>query len=127
MENNYFHLPGFEEVVLEESYVRRVVTWPTQLVIYLDLVLRPDHKDYFKPPPDEWQCYVDAKLEFCNVRSIGWKNINIQPTSDQDGIDIGQVHVLHYKSSTYYLFADFGEGVIESDVPQITVLRDQQV
>ena len=70
--SNYWDLPGFENVYLEDSWVTGINATPGNVFIEVDLVLREKHPAYSPPRHGEQYCYHPATIRFEGVSALSW-------------------------------------------------------
>jgi hypothetical protein len=88
----YTELPGFEGLLLEESYVLDIEAHPGVLVLSMDLVLTPEHPQYSEPLPDEQYCYRNGFIRFTGVQRLVWVDQGAPPATDATGeVDYGNI------------------------------------
>lgn len=122
MNKNYYELPNFENIFLEDSYVLDLLITPVKLTIDLEVVLTENHFLYRKPLPSEQYCCRKAKITFLNVEFVSWKEKIKQPYKDALGeIDYGNIDSFIFVDNTYKISGDIGELEIISDVPSLEI------
>jgi hypothetical protein len=111
----YHHLPGFEHVYLEDTYVLDIVEEPTQLVFTLEVVLTEGHPLYQGPSIEAQYCYREALLKFSDIKKIIWTSRHFQAFTDASGsVDYGNIDIFYKSGFTYHLEGDWGSVNIES-------------
>ena len=123
MGRNYQELPGFENVLLEDSYVLRIVEEPARLVFELELVLLPGHPRYEPPAPGEAHCYRAAELEFAGIEEASWGKRRFRPFTDARGdVDLGNIDaLLETAPGRYHLEGDWGAVDVRSGAPVLRI------
>lgn len=105
----YEDLPGFEHIVLEESFVLDVTAKPASVSFGLEVVLTPDHPEYVAPGPSSYLCYRDGRLEFDEVTGLEWTEQGAPPATDASGeIDYGHIDTMEWDAGLYELHGDWG-------------------
>lgn len=122
MKKNYYELPNFENIYLEDSHVLDLLIMPLKLTIDLEVVLTENHFLYQKPLPGEQYCYRKARITFLNIESLSWKEKIKQPFKDASGeIDYGNIDSFIFSEKTYKIVGDIGEIEIISDAPSLEI------
>jgi hypothetical protein len=107
--NPYTELPGFEHVVLEESYVLNICATPGAVTIDLDVALDADHDAYVSPPPGEVECFKRGHVRFERVGWTNWAEQGAPPATDASGeTDYGHIDSFVWDGDLYRLHGDFG-------------------
>lgn len=105
----YTELPGFGDVVLEESYVLGICASPMTLRIDLDMVLTPRHPAYVSPPAFENECYRRVQIRFVELRRLIWDHSGLQAATDVNGaVDYGHLDDLRWDGEIFELEGDWG-------------------
>jgi hypothetical protein len=119
--NDYWHLPGFNDVYLEDSWVLNVLVDPALVRFTLNLVLRESHPLYNPPRVGEQYCCWRAELIFESATSVVWEQRGSPPAQDATGaLDFGNIDSLQFDSNRYHLEGDWGTMRITStSVPRI--------
>jgi hypothetical protein len=105
----YTEIPGFGEIVLEESYVLGICATPASLRIEGEFVLTPSHPGYSPPPADENECYVRGQIVFAGVRRLVWEEQGAAPATDASGeADYGHIDDLRWDGQLFELAGDWG-------------------
>jgi hypothetical protein len=122
VQGEYTDFPGFEHLVLEESYILEIVASPGRLVVRLDAVLTREHSEYTPPPPSERECFRVATIEFFGVSSLWWSEQGRPPAIDATGgIDYGTVDSFDRRGDTYSVDGDFGRIKVEARAVGVTL------
>lgn len=122
MTSEYFELPGFEAVYLEDSFVLDINARPSAVTIDLDVVLTEHHPEYEPPAPDSRYCYRRGQIRFEGVRRLHWIAADVQPARDATGeIDYGGVDEFLADGSSYSLAGEFGQLTIEADACRLVL------
>ncbi|WP_432130473.1 hypothetical protein [Streptomyces tendae] len=116
-------LPGFENVSLEDSYVLDIAVHPGVLTISLDLLLLPRHPRYRAPLPGERACFRLATVVFASVRSLYWTGQSVvKAATDASGsVDYGSVDALIMLEDGYKILGDWGEIIVQSEAPSMSI------
>jgi hypothetical protein len=105
----YADLPGFEALVLEESYVLGIQASPGSLTLDVDLALMPEHPLYAPPPATETECFRTGRIRFIQVRRLVWDDQGAPPATDASGdADFGHIDSLVWDGNTFKLEGDWG-------------------
>ncbi|NEC92611.1 hypothetical protein [Streptomyces sp. SID12501] len=123
MHNDYPTFPGFKNVSLEDSYVLDIAVHPGVLTLRLDLLLLPGHPEYLPPLPGERACFRQARVVFSSVRDLHWAGQSvIKPAIDASGsADFGSVDSLSSLHGGYKILGDWGEIILRSDAPSLSI------
>jgi hypothetical protein len=120
---NYDKLPGFEDVYLEDSFVRAIFEDETSTRFMLLLALLPGHPLYEEPRPLEPHCFRTATLTFPRVRKRTWhvQGTDQEVFTDADGaVDYGNVDRFTAEADgSYRLSGEWGDLALHSDPPYI--------
>jgi hypothetical protein len=120
----YYKLPGFENVYLEDSYVLGFEEEQDLIRILLDLVLTEDHPQYHIPLQGEQYCYKRAYITFNHVKSAIWVNKALRKYRDvNEETDYGNIDRLLFSNDHYYLEGDWGKLDIISSPAVVTILN----
>lgn len=112
----YTDIPGFAELVLEESFVLDISATPTRLVLCVEFALTPEHPAYAPPPPNENEAYRRGEIRFLGVRRLVWEGQGAQPATDASGErDYGHIDDLRWDDGVYELAGDWGEITLEAE------------
>lgn len=105
----YTDLPGFDALVLEESYVLAVQASPGEVTFDVELALTPKHPAYAPPPTDETECFRVGRIRFVDVRRLAWDHQGAPPAIGASGeIDFGHIDSLLWDENTFKLEGDWG-------------------
>lgn len=120
---DYFQIPEFDAVYLEDSYLIALEENETDVSFLLELVITEAHPRYTPPPPDEHYCYKRVRITFPNVRKKVWVTKTFQPIPDLGGEpDFGNIDVLYRTGSEYRVAGEWGEVHFTSDAPELDFL-----
>jgi len=112
----YVELPGFEELVLEESYVLGIEAVPGAVTFAVDFVLTPGHPAYAPPPEDENESYRRGTMRFTGVKRLEWSGQGAPPATDATGeADYGHIDDLQWDDNRFELEGDWGRMVLEAE------------
>jgi len=114
MENSkiteYYELPGFDMIYLEDSYVLGLTVHLDHIEIQLDAVLREGHPDYLPPVAGEQYCYRKARILFTGFTNVTLSNINRNATIDIDGeADYGNIDQFRRLENEFLLSGAWGD------------------
>lgn len=114
MENSdsleYYELPGFEEIYLEDSYLVGLTIRLEEVNIHMEFVLRENHPRYKPPLVGEKYCYHEGAIRFTEHKRIELWDIINAPSIDADGeVDFGNIDVFRRLDARFYLSGDWGE------------------
>lgn len=116
----YADLPGYANLLLEESWVLDIAAQPGRLAIQAELVLTPDHPEYQPPGPQEQFCTRIGVLTFPSVVSLTWTGQGAPPATDATGsVDYGNIEVFTRSERITRVHGEFGSINVESDTPQV--------
>jgi hypothetical protein len=121
---NYDDLPGLEDILLEESFIRELVEGPSQLRFVLMAALKRTHPFYEPPRSDERHCYRPATLTFPDAK-VRWRKRTVTKFTDSDGaVDYGNIDMfIAPAEGGYHLEGDFGViDVQKCRAPVFTIL-----
>jgi hypothetical protein len=119
----YQQSPGFEALLLEDSFVTSIVATPRRLDLSLDLVLLPDHECFVRPSMNQ-HCYVPARISFISITSLSWFGQHNRPAIDATGeLDYGGIDALVRSSSGWTLVGDWGQIELKTyQLPTVSIL-----
>lgn len=118
----YTSIPGFTELILEESFVLGISALPTRVTIDVEFALTPDHPAYVPPPPDENEAYRRGQILFSGVRRPVWADQGVRPATDATGeIDYGHIDDLRWDGEIFELEGDWGRMTLEARSVQVDV------
>mgnify|MGYP000368437538 CR=1 FL=1 len=118
----YTDLPGFEALVLEESYVLGIQATPGALTFDVDLVLTPEHPAYAPPAADETECFRRGRVRFCEVHRLVWDQQGAPPATDASGeIDFGHIDSLVWDDGTFRLEGDWGRMEVSASRAEVDI------
>ncbi len=122
--SDYWGIPGFEYLYLEDSWVTGIQVTPAQLEIEVDLVLREEHSAYAIPTPGEQYCYRAGTIRFTGVSALRWEGQGRVAAVDAAGEqDYGSIDTFDHDGNGYALTGDFGRiEVVAGGLPEV-VLR----
>lgn len=121
--SDYWSIPGFDSLYLEDSWVLDITARPGVLEFVVDLVLRESHPRYEAPKAGEGYCYRRGVLRFRGVSSLMWQGQGTVPAIDATGEqDYGSVDVLTVTDDVYTVEGDFGRIVVASARPSVEFL-----
>lgn len=122
--SDYWNLPGFKYLYLEDSWVTGIHATPTQLEIEVDFVLREEHPAYAIPAPGEQHCYRAGTIWFTGVSVLRWEGQGRAAALDAAGeCDYGSIDTFDHDGNGFTLTGDFGRiQVVAGGLPAV-VLR----
>ena len=105
----YTEISEFENLLLEESWVRGIEVRHGTLCLQLDLVLTVGHPGFTPPASGELFCYRTGEISFSGMTCLSWSEQVIRPATDAAGeIDFGHIDVFEWDSEEFRLRGDFG-------------------
>ncbi|MEG3959983.1 hypothetical protein [Microcoleus sp. herbarium2] len=117
---NYWQLPGFENIYLEDSYVLSINDNTISIQILLEAVLTENHPLYTPALSGEQYCYRQMTVKFPHPQTYDLVVNNIRPIADPDGsVDYGNIDDFFMEDDKYYLTGEWGELTIVSDPPRL--------
>jgi hypothetical protein len=117
---NYWQLPGFENIYLEDSYVLSINANTISIKILLEAVLTENHPLYTPALSGEQYCYRQMTVYFPHPQTYDLVLNNISAIADPDGsVDYGNIDVFFMADDKYYLRGEWGEVTIVSDPPRL--------
>ncbi len=117
---NYWQLPGFENIYLEDSYVLSINANTISIQILLEAVLTENHPLYTPALSGEQYCYRQMTVKFPHPQTYDLVLNNISPIADPDGsVDYGNIDDFFREDDKYYLRGEWGELTIVSDPPRL--------
>lgn len=120
---NYYELPEFTGVYLEDSYVLGIDEPPQALIFRVEFVLTESHPDYRPPREGEQYCYVAGSLTFEHPDKIEWLERSQQVYTDASGEeDLGNIDFLVSEDGRWRAGGDWGEVVVHAPRPPRLVL-----
>lgn len=118
----YTDIPGFAELVLEESFVLGISAVPTRVTIDVEFALTSGHPAYVPPPPHENEAYRRGQIRFVDVRRIEWADQGVRPATDATGeVDYGHIDDLRWEGETFELEGDWGRMTLEARSVEVDV------
>lgn len=118
----YTDLPGFEALVLEESYVLGIQAVPGSVTFEVDLVLTPQHTQYAPPPLTERECFRKGSVRFGGVQRLVWDRQGNPPATDATGeIDYGHINSLEWQEGTFRLEGDWGRMELSATHAEVII------
>jgi hypothetical protein len=117
---NYWQLPGFENIYLEDSYVLSINANTISIKILLEAVLTENHPLYTPALSGEQYCYRQMTVYFPHPQTYDLVLNNISAIADPDGsVDYGNIDDFFMADDKYYLRGEWGELTIVSDPPRL--------
>lgn len=117
---NYWQLPGFENIYLEDSYVLSINANTISIQILLEAVLTENHPLYTPALSGEQYCYRQMTVYFPHPQTYDWFLKKISAIADPDGsLDYGNIDDFFMADDKYYLRGEWGELTIVSDPPRL--------
>lgn len=125
---------GFNQVVLEESFVLNLKTTMSFVDFQIELAINENYPLYTPPPEKDEDgegpdySYRRGRIFFPNMEQVRWQS-RIQPYIDPatGGVDYGAIDYFYLENGTYYLAGYWGELEIVSATPllEIDELKNQ--
>lgn len=117
---DYWDIPDFEGLYLEDSWVLDVAARPGVLELAVDLVLRESHPGYEAPKAGEQYCHRRGVIRFEDVSSLRWEGRGLVPATDATGErDYGTVDALSVNDDIYMIEGDFRRIWVASAPPVV--------
>jgi len=121
---NYWELPGFEHIYLEDSWVLSIKTSESTLRIAVDFVLRESHPQYRTPRPGEQYCYRRGRIQFGDVTALSWIGEGAAPATDATGEhDLSSFDLFEVVGDEYTIAGDFGRVELVASLPRVEFLE----
>jgi len=117
----YEHLPGFEHLYLEDSWVLGVHESADELRFDVEAVLTEDHPNWHPRKVDEAYAYKRLAVVFLRPREVTWlERMTGPPAVDASGeIDYGNIDVFRWDGDLFDLQGDWGHVRVVGDRPVI--------
>ncbi|MEE2521984.1 hypothetical protein V1639_07690 [Pseudarthrobacter sp. J75] len=123
--NDYWKLPGFADVYLEDSWVVGLQATPSLFVVEVDLVLRETHPQYAPPASGEQYCYRPGWIRFVAVSTLRWFDQGQPPAVDRTGeSDFGGIDTFTFLKDVYSIVGSFGRIEIQAGRQPVVTLRE---
>lgn len=117
---NYYRLPGFEDLYLEDSWVLAIEPGESTLTIVAELVLRESHPQYRPPSSGEQYCYRQGHIRFEGVEALSWTNNGAAAATDATGEqDLGSFDEFEVVGAVCTISGDFGQIEVVSSPPTV--------
>lgn len=119
----YTELPGFEELVLEESYVLSIQANPSRVTFDVDLVLAPRHPSTRRRhQPSATDCFRTGCIRFSGVRRLVWEGQGAPPATDAtDEPDYGHIDSFAWEDGTFLLDGDWGRMELSAAAVEVEI------
>lgn len=118
--SDYWEIPGFEGIYLEDSWVLSIVARPGVLELVMDLVLQESHPSYRPPSADEQYCYRRGVVRFERISKLTWDEQGAAPAIDASGeADFGSIDALRSTENGYLIEGGFGRVEVSSAAPLV--------
>ncbi|NJL84316.1 MAG: hypothetical protein HC890_17860 [Chloroflexaceae bacterium] len=118
---NYWKLPGFENIFLEDSYVFKIGSTSNLMDLIVEAVLTEAHPQYHPPLPKEQYCYREMILSFPFPQKYLLILSNIKAAKSADNsLDYGGIDKFYRNGDVYCLNGDWEELIIVCDRPTLT-------
>ena len=125
MKIQYYSIPSFNEVYLEDSFVLSIVKSNDSVEILVEAVLREHHPKYNSPKPGEQYCYKKGRLLFKGITQHSWLEKIMKPIKDIDGeVDYGNIDWFYLEDGHYRIGGEWGELDIISDEPIFSLIEE---
>lgn len=110
MTKQYYEIPIFKNIYLEDSFVISIIESDESLIFNIEAVLTEEHQNYTPPKDDEQYCYRDMVIRFSDIETVNWlaKNPNHFTDANQQQ-DLGNIDSFYHDKDTYHLSGDWGE------------------
>ena len=120
--NDYTTLPGFADVVLEESWVLAVRALPAEVRFDLEVVLTKGHPEYTSPKDGEVESYRRGSLRFVGVTRLLWEEQGLPPAIDAaDAEDYGHIDSMRHADGVFHLDGDWGRMSVTAERAEIVL------
>lgn len=114
----YAQWPGFEHILLQDSWVLAICETPAELQFFLEVALLEGHDHYKTPSPTESHCFQKAVMIFSEAAALCWKDRTHAVSSDANGeLDLGHIDAMYREGTSYIVEGDFGIVMIDSAPP----------
>ena len=126
---NYTEFPGgFNQVVLEESFVLNLKTTMSFVDFQMELAINEQYPLYTPPPEKDEDgegldySYRRGRIFFPNMEQVRWQS-RIQPYIDpaSGSVDYGAIDYFYRENETYYLAGFWGELEITCGEPILEI------
>jgi hypothetical protein len=118
--SDYWNMPGFEGLYLEDSWILEITARPGLLEFVVDLVLLDSHPLFELRSAGEQYCYRRGVIRFDGVSSLRWEKQGAPPATDATGErDYGSVDALRETDDAYVVEGDFGHIAVASPPPSV--------
>jgi hypothetical protein len=118
----YTSVTPLANLVLEESWVLRIIALPGQVEYDVEFVLSPFHPDYVPPRDGEMFCYRKGRLLFGAVSDLRWSGQGEAPARDASGeLDFGNIDSMVVDGSRFELSGSWGEMTVIAEVIDVTL------
>ena len=126
---NYTEFPGgFNQVVLEESFVLNLKTTMSFVDFQIELAINEQYPLYTPPPEKDEDgegldySYRRGRIFFPNMEQVRWQS-RIQPYIDpaSGSVDYGAIDYFYRENDTYYLAGFWGELEITCGEPILEI------
>jgi hypothetical protein len=119
---NYWELPEFADLYLEDSWVLEVSASNRSAVFVLDLVLKEGHPSWRPPRPGEQHCYRRASLRFDEAHAVAFRPSGLPPAIDAESeTGLGNIGSMTWDDDGYHLEGSWGTLVIDSPRPVVSI------
>ncbi|WP_126975483.1 hypothetical protein [Frigidibacter oleivorans] len=118
----YHELPGFTELLLEESYVLEISCRPEGVCIRVELALLMGHPKYSPPAADERHCYKMGEIRFAAPREVclSVKRWAVFFDASEEA-DLGNIDAFVWLNERHFLEGDWGKLDLRSSAPSISL------
>lgn len=120
---SYDTIPGFDNLLLEDSFVVTIRASPARFELRVQLVLLPHHPAYHRPLAGQQHCYVFGTITFSRVTALTWTGQGGRPAQDATGdLDWGGVDDLQATTDGWRLEGEWGVVTIATnDAPTVVL------
>jgi hypothetical protein len=117
----YEHLPGFEHLYLEDSWVLGIRESADELRFEVEAALTQDHPEWHPPEADAVHTYKRLVVVFRKPRQVTWvQRMAGPPAVDASGeIDYGHIDVFTWDESLFDLAGDWGHVRVVAERPVV--------
>ena len=124
---HYSRLPGFDHVLLEESFVLSLDELESGDVVFsMDLMLLEGHAEYRLPKENERYCFRPASLRFSGVVDARLERSGASPAIDaNDETDLGHIDTFDVRDDAHYVLSgDWGKLSVLGPEPLLSIRSD---
>lgn len=112
---DYTEFQNLTGIYLEDSYVLDIIQGPGEILFKMEVVLTPEHPNYYKPRAGEQYCYAAGDLIFDNASRVEWLERSTNRYIDAAGDeDLGNIDSLTADDDGFVVEGDWGRVRIRS-------------